>query len=73
MTSMELGNIHTNRNSYRDTIPFNAITLKLPLPFYLLMKKPLGCYFQVWFPYSAGSTVQPENTYSCILKVTGQV
>ena len=36
--------------------------------------KPLGCYFQVWSPYyQVSSTVKLESTYSCILKVTGQV
>ena len=27
------------------------MVLKLPQYFYLLMEKPLGCYFQVWSPY----------------------
>ena len=31
MTSTDLGNIHTTRNSYRGTISFNAMALKLPV------------------------------------------
>ena len=30
-------------------------------------------YFQVWSSLLSGGTVQPKNTYSCILKKTGQV
>ena len=46
------------------------MALKLPQYFYQLMEKPFGRYFQV---QSLHYTVQPENTYSHILKVTGEV
>ena len=45
------------------------MALKLSQYFYLLMEKPFDQYFHVWF----GGKVQPENTYSFILNVTGQV
>ena len=71
MTPRDLRNIHTTGNSCRDALPCANMALKLPRYFYLLMEKPLGRYFQVRSP--SGGTVQPENIYSCILKVTGQV
>ena len=37
------------------------------------MEKPFGCYFGSSVSLLAGGIVQPENTYSRILKVTGQV
>ena len=38
------------------------------------MEKPLGFNLQIRSPYLlSGGTVQPENIYSCILKVTDQV
>ena len=52
MTSRDLRNISTPRNSYRDTTAVNAIALKLHLYFYLLIEKLLvatskfGLYFQ---------------------------
>ena len=61
MSPRDLRNIHTTRNSCRDALPCANMALKLPWYFYMLMEKPLGCYFQV------------RNTYSCNLKVTGQV
>ena len=72
MTPRDLRNIHTTRNSYRDALPCANMALKLPLYFYLLMEKPLGRYFQVRSPYYQ-ATQYSESTYSCILKVTGQV
>ena len=51
MTPKDLRNIHTTGNSCRDALPCVNMALKLPRYFYLLMKKPLGCYFQVWSPY----------------------
>ena len=48
------------------------MALKLSWYFYLLVEKPLIHYFQVWSLYYTLYTVQPENTYSCILKVIGQ-
>ena len=35
--------------------------------FYLLMEKTFGGFLR------SGSTMQAENTYFCILKVTGQI
>ena len=53
MTPRALRIIHTTTNSCSDTLPCaNAnMALNLPQYFYLLMEKPLGCYFQVWTPY----------------------
>ena len=51
MTHRNLRNIHTSKNSCRDTPPCANMALKLPWYFYLLMEKPLGGYFQVWSPY----------------------
>ena len=48
MTRRDLRNIHTTRNSCRDA----NMTLKLTQYFYLLMGKPLGCYFEVQSPYN---------------------
>ena len=73
MTCRDLRNIRTTGNSCRDALPCANMALKLPQYFYLLMEKPLGCYLQVRSPYFQATQVQPENTYSYILKVTGQV
>ena len=56
MTPRDLRNIHATRNSCRDALPCANMALKLPLYFYLLMEKPLGCYFQGgrYFPYAQG-------------------
>ena len=51
MTPRDLRNIHTNRNSSKDPLPCANMALKLPRYFYLLMEKPLGCYFQVRSTY----------------------
>ena len=72
MAPRDLRNIHTTRNSCRDALPCANMALKLPWYFYLLMEKPLCCYIQVRCPYYQ-ATLHPENTYSCILKVTSQV
>ena len=48
------------------------MAVKLTLYFYLLMEKPLRCYFQVWSPYYQAAQCNQKNTYSCILKVTGR-
>ena len=39
---------HTGNSCSMDALPCATMTLKLPQYFYLLMEKPLGCYFQVW-------------------------
>ena len=70
MTPRDLRNTHTTMNSCRDTLPCGNMALKLPLYFYLLMEKPLGHYFQIQSPYYQAAQC---NTYSCILKGTGQV
>ena len=49
MTPRDLRNIHTIRNSCKNISMF-GMALKLPRYFYLLMEKPLGCYF-LWTPY----------------------
>ena len=41
MTPRDLRNIHTNRNSSRDTIPYVNMALKIPQYFYMLIEKPL--------------------------------
>ena len=51
MTPTDLRNIHTTGNSCRDAPPCANMALTLPQYFYLLIEKPLGCYFQVWSPY----------------------
>ena len=51
MTPRDLRNIHTTRNSYRDTFPCANMALKLPQYLYLLMEKAIGHYFQVQPPY----------------------
>ena len=51
MSPMDLRNIHTTRNSCRDALPCANMALKLPWYFYMLMEKPLDCYFQVRSPY----------------------
>lgn len=47
--------------------------LNLPYNLYLLMEEPLNGYLHVPYPVELGSTVQPENTFSCIPKVTYQI
>ena len=51
MASRDLRNIHTTGNSCREALPCANMALKLLQYFYLLMEKPLGCYFQVRSPY----------------------
>ena len=51
MTPWDLRNACTTGNSCRDALPCVNKALKLPQYFYLLIKKPLGCYFQVQSPY----------------------
>ena len=49
------------------------MTLKPPLHFYLLVEKPLGCYFQIWSPYYQVEQCNQKTPIPHILKVTGQV
>ena len=51
MTPRELRNVHNTRNSCRNTLPCATWHYKTTWYFYLLMEKPLRCYFQVWSPY----------------------
>ena len=43
--------IHTTGNSCRDALRCTNMALKVPRYFYLLMEKPLSCYFQIWSLY----------------------
>ena len=70
MAPRDLGNIHTTGRACRDIFHEQHDTKTTPL-FYLLIKKLLGCYFQIRSSYYYGGTVQPKNTYFCILTVTG--
>ena len=63
--------MHTTRNSCRDTVPCN-MALKLSQYFYLLREASWSLLPSL-VSLVAGSTVQPENTYSCILKVSGHI
>ena len=47
MTLKDLKNIHATGNNCRDALPCTNMGLKPPQYFYLLMEKPLSCYFQV--------------------------
>ena len=69
MRPRDLRNIHAIGSSCRDTLPCANMALKLTQYFYLLFWSLLPKLVSLL----SGSTVQPENTYSCILKVTGQV
>ena len=74
MTPTDLRNIHTTGNSCRDALPCANMALKLPR----MKTTPVdGEVSWSLLPSSvsllSGGTVQPENTYSCILKVRGQV
>ena len=61
MTPTDLRNILTTGNSCRDTLPCTNMALKLPQYFYLLMEKPLGCYFHVWSPYYQAAQVNQKT------------
>ena len=68
MTPRDLRNIHTTRNSCRDTLPHGTKTIPVFLAAdgeasWLLLPSSVSSL--------SGDTVQPENTYYCILKVTG--
>ena len=49
------------------------MTLKLPWYYYLLTEKSHWLLLPTLYSLLSGDTVQPENTYSCTFKVTGQV
>ena len=50
MTPRNLGNVHTTRNSCRNT-SMRDMVLSLRRYFYLLMEKSVSFYTQVWSPY----------------------
>ena len=64
MTPRDLIIIHTTGNSCRDVISCENMALKLPRYFYLLIEKPLGCYFQIWSPYSQVEECKPKTPIS---------
>ena len=51
MSTKDLRNIHTTANICSDALPWANMAPKLNQYFYLLMEKPLGCYFQVRSPF----------------------
>ena len=68
MTPRDLRNMYTTGNSCRDALPWANMALKLPAngeASWLLLPSLVSLL--------SGGTVQRENTYSRILKVTGQV
>ena len=72
MRRRDLRNIHTTGNGFRDALPWANMALNLPRYFNLLMEKPLGCFLQAWSPYNLVAKCNQE-TYSPILKLTGQI
>ena len=72
MTPRDLRNIHSTDNSCRDTHPCQYGTKTIPvfLPADGVVSWLLLSSSVLSLP---GGRVQPENTYSCILKATGQV
>ena len=65
-------NIHTTGKSWRDVLPCANMALKLPRYFYLLIEKPLGCYFQFGLLTIRWHNAT-RNHLSRTLKVIGQV
>ena len=63
MVASDLRNILTTRNSCRDGLSCLNMALKLPEYFYLLIKKPLGHYFQVWSHFYQGATGKHRLPY----------
>ena len=69
----DLRNIHIIANSCRDTLPC-ALHGTKTTPIFLPANGGASWLLLPGLVSSlSGSTVQPENTYSCILKVTGKV
>ena len=73
MTPRDLRNIPTTRNSCRDALPCANMALKLPWLFLPADGAAPWLLLPILVSLLSGDKVQPENTYSCILKVTGQV
>ena len=76
MTPWDLRNIHTTGNCYRDTLPCTSMHrhgTKTTMVFLSADREASWLLLSRAVSLLSGSTVQPENTYSCILYVTGQV
>ena len=72
MIPRDLRNIHTTRNSFRDTLPY--VTWPKTIPAFLPAdSEPSWSLLPSLVSLLSGSTEQPEYNYSCILKETGQV
>ena len=71
MTPRALGNIHTTRNKCRDTHAWHGT--KTILVFLPADVEASWSLLPCLASFTISSTLEPENTYSCILKVTGQV
>ena len=73
MTPRDPWNIHTIENTCRDTLPHvwhGTKTVPVFLPAY---GEPSWSLLPSSVSLLSGSNMQPKNTYSCILKVTGPV
>ena len=73
MAPRDLRNIRTTGNSCRDALPCENMALKLPRCFLPADGEPLWWLLPSSVSLLSGGTVQPENIYSLILKVTGEV
>ena len=73
MTPRDLRNIHATGNSFTDAFPCVNIALKLPPVFLPADGEASWLLLPSSISLLAGGIVQPENTYSRNLKVTGQV
>ena len=73
MPPRDLRNIHTTRNSCREALPCVKLGTKTTPVFLPADGEASWLLLQSSVSLLSGSTMQPENTYSCILKVTGQV
>ena len=72
MTPRDLRNIHTTRNRCRDTFSYIYGT-KTTLIFLPADREASWSLLQSSVSIVSDGSVQPEHTYSCILKVTDQV
>ena len=72
MTPWDLRNIHTG-NSCRDALHVQTLCPKTIPGFLPADGEASSLLLPSLISLLSSGTVQPENTYSCILKVTGQV
>ena len=72
MTPRDLRNIHTTGSSCKDALPCANMAKTTPI-FLPADGEASWSLLPSSVSLLSGGTVQPENTYSCILKVTGQV